>query len=154
VKEYLSRRSIPFRDVDVSRDPAAAAEMVRLSGQQGVPVTVIDGQTVIGYDQARLDALLREAERPRLGAAVADAAEMARKGRSSEQRGAYIGRVASDGVAQRAGLQPGDVIVVLAGREVQSALHLEQLVAAVRPGQRLPLTFVRNEQRHDTVLEF
>lgn len=138
----------------MSRDPAAAAEMVRLSGQQGVPVTAIDGQIVVGYDQPRLDALLRETQRPRLGAAVADAAEMARKGRSSEQRGAYIGRVTSGGVAQRAGLQPGDVIVALAGREVQSALHLEQFVAAIRPGQRVPLAFVRNGRRHDAVLEF
>jgi S1-C subfamily serine protease len=154
VKEYLSQRSIPFRDVDVSRDRAAAEEMVRITGQQGVPVTVIDGQPVVGFDRARIDAMLREAQRPRLGAAVADAASMARRGRSSESHGAYVGRVSPGGVAERAGLQAGDVIVALAGRDVHSALHLEQLVAAVRPGQRLPLSFVRAGQRHDAVLSF
>jgi len=42
VKEYLSHRSIPFREFDVARDQAAAMEMVRLTGQRGVPVTVIN----------------------------------------------------------------------------------------------------------------
>ena len=54
VKQYLTQRSIAFREVDVSRDQAAAAEMVRQTGQQGVPVTVIDGQTVVGLDYPML----------------------------------------------------------------------------------------------------
>jgi hypothetical protein len=44
--------------------------------------------------------------------------------------------------------------VALAGREVQSALYLEQLIAAVRLGQHVPLAYVRNGQRYDTALEF
>ena len=154
MKEYLSRQSITFRDVDVSRDPTAASEMVRISGQQGVPVTVIDGQVVVGYDRPRLDVLLREAQGPRLGAAVADAVQMAAKGRTAERQGAYVGRVSPEGVAERAGLRVGDMIVALADREVTSALVLEQLVAAVKVGQRIPASFVREGLRSSTVLRF
>lgn len=57
-KRYLRERQIRFYDVDVSRDPAAAREMVRKSGQQGVPVLDIDGRIVVGFDRARIDALL------------------------------------------------------------------------------------------------
>jgi glutaredoxin len=42
-KEYLSSKSIPYQEFDVSRDKAALEEMVRLTGQMGVPVIVIDG---------------------------------------------------------------------------------------------------------------
>jgi glutaredoxin-like YruB-family protein len=57
-KRYLRERGIPFRDVDVSRDPAAARDMVRRSGQQGVPVIDIGGKIVIGFNKAEVDRLL------------------------------------------------------------------------------------------------
>lgn len=57
-KRYLRERGIPFRDVDVSRDPAAARDMIRRSGQQGVPVIDIGGKIVIGFNKAEVDRLL------------------------------------------------------------------------------------------------
>ncbi|MCS6948831.1 MAG: glutaredoxin family protein [Armatimonadota bacterium] len=57
-KRYLRDRGIRFRDVDVSRDPAAARDMVRRSGQQGVPVIDINGKIVVGFDRAKIDQLL------------------------------------------------------------------------------------------------
>mgnify|MGYP005845626683 FL=1 len=57
-KRYLRERGVRFRDVDVSRDPAAARDMVRRSGQQGVPVIDINGKIVIGFDKARINQLL------------------------------------------------------------------------------------------------
>jgi glutaredoxin-like YruB-family protein len=57
-KTYLHSRSVPFRDVDVSRDPAAARDLVRRTGQMGVPVIEIDGRPIVGFDQARIDAAL------------------------------------------------------------------------------------------------
>ena len=47
-----------FRDVDVSRDQHAAQEIMRRSGQTGAPQTDIDGQLIVGFDQARIDKLL------------------------------------------------------------------------------------------------
>lgn len=152
MKEYLSRRGIPFREVDVGRDPVAAAEMVRLTGQRGVPVTVIDGQAVIGFDRARLDRLLSQPQGTRLGAAVADAAEMATKGRCSIRSGAYVGRVIDGSPAARAGLQPGDVITSLAGQWVVDASALERILERLEPGQRVPLTFVRGSETHSVTI--
>ena len=58
LKAYLRQRNIPFKEIDVSRDTQAAQEMVRRSGQMGVPQAWIDGQVVVGFDRKRVDALL------------------------------------------------------------------------------------------------
>lgn len=57
-KSYLRQRGIKFKDVDVSKDPAAARDMVRRSGQQGVPVIEIGGKIVVGFDRPKVDKLL------------------------------------------------------------------------------------------------
>ena len=57
-KEYLHAREMDFEEVDVSADRRRAMEMVEKSGQQGVPVLDIDGEIIIGFDRARIDALL------------------------------------------------------------------------------------------------
>ncbi len=57
-KKYLRERGIKFKDVDVSRDMAAARDMVRRSGQQGVPVIDIGGKIVIGFDRQKIDKYL------------------------------------------------------------------------------------------------
>lgn len=58
VKAYLRQRNVPFTEIDVSRDPSAAQALVRKTGQTGVPQLDIDGRYVIGFDKARIDALL------------------------------------------------------------------------------------------------
>lgn len=58
LKAYLRDHKVAFKDVDVSRDSAAAQQMVRKSGQMGVPQAWIDGQVVVGFDRKRVDALL------------------------------------------------------------------------------------------------
>jgi len=58
VKSHLRRFDIKFREVDVTRDPAAARDMVRRTGQQGVPVTLVDNRPVVGFDKAKLNRLL------------------------------------------------------------------------------------------------
>lgn len=58
VKEYLSGKQISYQDFDVSSDRNALDEMVKLSGQTGVPVVVINGQVIVGFDKARIDPLL------------------------------------------------------------------------------------------------
>ena len=57
-KHYFRQQGIKFRDVDVSRDPAAARDMVRRSGQQGVPVIDIGGKIVVGFDRNKINQLL------------------------------------------------------------------------------------------------
>ncbi|HHW18908.1 MAG TPA: glutaredoxin family protein [Firmicutes bacterium] len=59
-KSYLKELGIPFEEKDVSVDIQAAREMVRISGQMGVPVLVIDGNVVVGFDKRRIDQLLSD----------------------------------------------------------------------------------------------
>jgi glutaredoxin 3 len=63
-KGYLRTRGIAFREVDVSRDAAAARDLVRRTGQMGVPVIEIDGRPVVGFDRPRIDALLGLSQQP------------------------------------------------------------------------------------------
>lgn len=57
-KQYLRQKNVQFRDVDVSQDMQAARDMVRRSGQQGVPVIDIDGKIIVGFNRAKIDQLL------------------------------------------------------------------------------------------------
>jgi glutaredoxin 3 len=57
-KQYLRQQGVRFRDVDVSKDPVAARDMVRRSGQQGVPVLDINGRIVVGFNKTEVDRLL------------------------------------------------------------------------------------------------
>lgn len=57
-KKYFREKGIKFNDVDVSKDPAAARDMVRRSGQQGVPVIDIGGKIVVGFDRVKINKYL------------------------------------------------------------------------------------------------
>jgi glutaredoxin-like YruB-family protein len=58
LKQYLRQNNIRFRDIDVSKDQKAAEEMVKKSGQQGVPQALIGGEIVVGFDKKKIDKLL------------------------------------------------------------------------------------------------
>lgn len=60
-KRYLVQKGVQVNDVDVSRDTAAAMEMVQRTGQMGVPVVELSGEFIVGFDRQRIDALLRSA---------------------------------------------------------------------------------------------
>ena len=57
VKNHLRRKGIPFREVDVGRDPTAASELTRRTGQTGVPQTDINGAFVLGADLPKINRL-------------------------------------------------------------------------------------------------
>ncbi len=56
-KEFLSQKGIAYEERDVSQDEAAQGELQRL-GYMTTPVTLIDGEVVVGFDRNRLAALL------------------------------------------------------------------------------------------------
>jgi glutaredoxin-like YruB-family protein len=58
LKSYLKSNNIQYTDIDVSRNQQAAEQMVKRSGQQGVPQTDIDGTIVVGFDKNRINSLL------------------------------------------------------------------------------------------------
>jgi glutaredoxin 3 len=156
LKAYLRQRGVPFTEHDVSRDQRAAAEMMRLSGQQGVPVTSIDGQVVVGFNRPAIDQLLaRQAvPPPRLGVAIAEAGRIAAKKGVSLPAGAYVGRVNGGSPAERVGLRAGDVIVELAAQVVHSDEDVHRIMAHARPGQAMDLVLWRNGQRIKTSIHF
>jgi glutaredoxin-like YruB-family protein len=57
-KTYLRQQNVRFREIDVSRDAAAARDLVRRTGQTGVPVIEIDGRPIVGFDRPTIDRLL------------------------------------------------------------------------------------------------
>lgn len=58
MREFLSDHNIPFTEYNIRRDPDARRRIVELLGMEAVPVTIIGDQRIIGFDQARLEALL------------------------------------------------------------------------------------------------
>ncbi len=58
VKSYFKEHNIPFKDYDVSSNQDKAQEMVRKSGQMGVPVIIIDNSVIVGFDKNKIDNLL------------------------------------------------------------------------------------------------
>ncbi|MFH1655961.1 MAG: glutaredoxin domain-containing protein [Candidatus Omnitrophota bacterium] len=57
-KAYLDEKSIKYENFDVSSDKTKLDEMIKLSGQMGVPVLDIDGNVIVGFDKERIDSLL------------------------------------------------------------------------------------------------
>lgn len=65
-KEYLDSKGVKYENIFVDQDAKAAEEMVKISGQMGVPFTVITGDdgskiTILGFDRARIDSALQYA---------------------------------------------------------------------------------------------
>ncbi len=58
VKEFLSQDKIEFTDRNIAADEAALNELEKL-GYMTTPVTVIDGQVVVGFDRNKLQKLLK-----------------------------------------------------------------------------------------------
>lgn len=54
VKQFLKESAISFSDIDVSNDQDAAQEMMKRSGQMGVPVIDIDGELIVGFDKEKI----------------------------------------------------------------------------------------------------
>ena len=59
VKDGLKQRNVRFDEYNVASDPRRAEEMVRKSGQMGVPVTDVNGRVIIGFNTGELERALR-----------------------------------------------------------------------------------------------
>lgn len=56
--EFLKDHGIDFEELDVFSNKKAREEMIKKTGQMGVPVIDIGGKIVIGFDQPKLKELL------------------------------------------------------------------------------------------------
>jgi len=58
LKNFLKENGFEYEDIDVSQSEEAQTEMIEKTGQMGVPVTDIDGEWIIGFDQVKIKELL------------------------------------------------------------------------------------------------
>ena len=63
-KEYMDSKSIQYEEILVDERPEEAQKMITMSGQLGVPFTVIkkeDGQEekILGFDKTKIDQILQ-----------------------------------------------------------------------------------------------
>ena len=72
--------------------------------------------------------------------------ELAETFRIKMRSGVIITGVLQNGPAAQAGILPGDVITVVAGKEVGNVTDLLSAVAALKPGIAAPLTVVRKDK--------
>jgi len=149
LKNYLRQRGISFVEHDVSQDPYRANEMVRLSSQQGVPVSIVDGNVILGADIPRINQILaqRAGSSPKLGLSIADADRIAARKGTQLPDGAYVGRVHPVSPGALAGVQPGDVIVQLAGQPVQGKQDVYRISDRLQFDQPVDLVVWRAGQR-------
>ena len=54
----LNLHNIPFREIDVTADTDHAKEVVKISGQMGVPVLDFNGKIVVGWSEKVVEGLL------------------------------------------------------------------------------------------------
>jgi len=53
-KDFLKDRGIKYTEFNVGADARARDEMIKKTGQMGVPVIEIDEEIIIGFDQRRI----------------------------------------------------------------------------------------------------
>src|SRR5262249_2379491 len=116
-----------------------AQEMVRRSGQMGVPVITADGEVVVGFDRPRLEKIAaRYAQAgpsggPKLGLLVRSAAG-----------GLEVGGVRPGSPAERAGVRSGGLGEAVNGPPVRAVEDLERLARASPPGQPVTIGLHRD----------
>lgn len=62
VRDYLTEKKIDFEYIDVVQDQKKAEEVVKKSGQMGVPVVIIEidkqEHVIIGFDKEKINEIL------------------------------------------------------------------------------------------------
>ena len=155
-RQFLDERGVRYTEYDVSRDRRAAEEMVSRTGQMGVPVIMVDGEIIVGFDRPRLEQLLARGARAgspiTLGISIADAAKAAQRQGAVAVAGALVGKVKPMHPGDRAGLQPGDIITELNTKAIRNAADLEHSMGTLKSGTRVTIGYIRGDQtRHAEV---
>lgn len=54
-KEYFKEKGLNYEEINLTQNPERIQEMIQISGQMGVPVIVIDGRVIIGFNKHEID---------------------------------------------------------------------------------------------------
>jgi alkyl hydroperoxide reductase subunit F len=57
-KSYMDEQGVAYEEIDVAANTDAAQEMVKVSGQMGVPVIMVDEQVIVGWNKTALEEAL------------------------------------------------------------------------------------------------
>ena len=58
-KDFLKQHKIKFKNINVGENQKAAQEMIKKSGQTGVPVIDINGKIIVGFDESAIKKALK-----------------------------------------------------------------------------------------------
>ena len=56
-KDYLKEKGVELEEKNVQTDPQARQELME-KGYTGVPVIVMDGEEIVGFDKSKLEKML------------------------------------------------------------------------------------------------
>jgi serine protease Do len=159
--------SVPFIQTDVAVNPGnsggplfnARGEVIgmnsaiysRSGGYQGVAFAIPIDVAVRIKDQIVATGKVQHA---RLGVTVQEVNQsLADSFKLDRPEGALVASVEKDGPADKAGLQPGDVIRRVNGQPIVASGDLPAIVVQSRPGERLQMEVWRQGRRVDVVAQ-
>ncbi len=149
---------LPFIQSDVAINPGnSGGPLVNMRGEVvGINSMIYSrsGGSVgvsfsIPIDEAmRIGTQLRttgKVQRGRIGVTIAPVSkEVAESLGLGKDQGALVEKVESGGPAEKAGILAGDVIVKANGVAIEKNIDLPRIIAAIKPGTRIPLSVFRN----------
>ena len=165
-KRWFKEHGVAYTEHDVTRDPARASEMYRLTGQNAVPVIRVGGQVMVGFDPLQLARLIPAQPVPEtatgptgsrvsLGmAAQSLSAERASELGLAAPFGVVVGPVRPGGPAEAAGIEEGDVLVGLGSYTLQNLPQLQRVVAVKNPGDSLVVRVWRRGAEFEATIKF
>lgn len=116
-----------------------------------VPVTEIDGNLVVGFNQQQLEYHLSRAARtsaPQFGASVTDAELYTSRHGLKTEKGVYIGSVRAGLPAASAGLKTGDIITGFNSTTINNTADMNKVLKNLQKGARIKIKFLRAGESH------
>jgi len=151
-----------YIQTDAAINPGnSGGPLVDLEGEViGINTAILGGPSFVGYgfaipiniaDRVISDLLkYGHVRRPQLGVSVSDVTAVDAEAYGlSEVRGANVRTVQEDTPAAKVGLQPGDVILAVDGKQIQDATDLTTTLAKLEPGKKVTLTIFRDHKKKE-----
>lgn len=144
---------LPFIQTDVAVNPGnSGGPLLDLSGEVvGINAQIVSRSggfmgisLAIPIDEAmEVAAQLKQdgkVTRGRIGVQIGEVSkDVAQASGLDDQEGAMVSRVAPDGPAEKAGVQPGDIILSFGGKKIEKWSDLPRVVGATKPGTQVDM---------------